>query len=287
MIKKSLMVASLLLLVHALVSPAMRRETPAPQDQWQGNLIRAQRFIYRQGPPVQAVIVGSSLSCRLVESNLAGIHVLAFNGLSVFDGLNILTRMENPPKHVFVEMNTALRAADPGFASSLFSPILYRSRSALPSLREENQPVVMFAGVLENLTNFKGRNQSPRSQNTKPLNPDLFVKMLQFQIESFSHIPDGQMVAKQFREMKQRVNELERKGVKTTFFEMPINAQLCELPTPRIVREAFNHHFPASQYAYLETPDCNEYHTTDGVHLLPQEAVKYTAYLQSKIAARH
>jgi hypothetical protein len=133
MIKKSLITALVLLIAHAFISRALRDQVPAGQDQWQRNLIKAQRFIYQPELSAQDVIVGSSLSCRLVQTNLPGIYVLAFSGLAIFDGLEIVSRLDTPPRNIHVEMNFVLREPDDSFTSSLYSPILYYGRAALPS----------------------------------------------------------------------------------------------------------------------------------------------------------
>jgi len=156
MIKKALIAALVFLLLHAILFRGSRRHPEyAAQNQWQANIIKAQTLLYHEGDPIQNVIVGSSLAFRLVNSNLPGFYNLSFGGLSINDGLNTLTHAGTLPKNVFVEMNMPLREESAGFASALYSPILYNCRRVFPSLRAENQPAGIFRRILEQIKSSK------------------------------------------------------------------------------------------------------------------------------------
>jgi hypothetical protein len=280
MIKKALIAALVFLLLHAILFRGARHPEYAAQNQWQANIIKAQTLLYHEGAPVQNVIVGSSLAFRLVNSNLSGFYNLSFGGLSVHDGLNTLTHARTLPKYVFVEMNMPLRGESAGFASALYSPILYNSRRVFPSLRAENQPAGIFRRILEQI-----KSSRPARATDDVLDPAFFETILARQIEQLSETPADELLVSHFESIQRRVNELESKGVQVVFFEMPIHARLCNLPKPKIIRETFFRYFPPAKYKYIALPDCSEYQTSDGLHLLAKEALKYTEYFKSQIAS--
>lgn len=281
MIKKALIAALVFFLLHAILFRGARHPEYAAQNQWQANVIKAQTLLYHEGDPIQNVIVGSSLSFRLANSNLPGFYNLSFGGLSIHDGLNTLTHARTLPKNVFVEMNMPLRGESAGFASALYSPFLYDCRRVFPSLRAENQPAGIFRRILEEI------KSSRPSGADNALDPAFFETILARQIEQFSEKPADELLVSRFESIQRRVNELESKGVQVVFFEMPIHARLCNLPKPKIIRETFFRYFPPAKYKYIAIPDCSEYRTTDGLHLLPKEALKYTEYFKSQIASFH
>ena len=41
--------------------------------------------------------------------------------------------------------------------------------------------------------------------------------------------------------------------------------------------------FPTDKYDWIPSPDPTEYHTTDGIHLDPESASKYTAFLMAEL----
>lgn len=280
MIKKALITAFGLVLFHILFFPQPKLADTAAQNQWQANTIRAQGFIYHKGDPIQNVIVGSSLARRFVETNLPGFYNLSFNGLSVCDGLNILSHEKELPRTVYVEMNVALRREDPSFAAGLYSPVLYPVRKILPSLRDESQPAGILQRMIENYKRFK---QQKNGESTN--NHALFEKLLKIQVASYSEMPSELLLIKRFTDLKRRVNELETRGVQIVFFEVPTNVKLYNLAKPKAIRDSFYRYFPLTKYKYIPLPDCNEYQTSDGSHLSHAEALKYTEYFKSQIAS--
>src|SRR5437660_7207526 len=80
------------------------------ENNFQANLIRLQAFLF--DPPPRAVLVGSSLSGRLLPrffegTELAPVANLGLDGLSPVFGLKTVAR--RPPPLVLIEENTLLR----------------------------------------------------------------------------------------------------------------------------------------------------------------------------------
>jgi hypothetical protein len=284
MIKNILITLLILFMLQSIVVFYWKPVVSTGQNQWQDNVIKAQRFIYEGNRRFEKVIVGSSLSCRMAAYRFPeNYYNLAFAGQGVFEGLNILSRIKAKPKIVLVEMNEVLRPENKEFTGSLFAPVLYTVKRVLPAFREQNQPIGILGGVL------RGASKQENSPNTK-INNDFFLKMLQREIKDYSQLPDRAVVAMRFEELRGYVTTLENQGVKVIFFEMPVNEQLCNLPLAEDIRKSFHSYFPATRYSYISIPDCSQYSTTDGLHLAEKEALIYSEYLKTeaeKISQRY
>src|SRR5690606_41372033 len=129
--------ALVLLLLHALV--VYLYPISSTQYALQGNTIKAQQFIY--GGAQENIIIGSSLSNRLVMDSLQGMSNLSFSGMGIFDGLSILNHSDVTPRIVFIETNIMSRGENEHFTSYVNSPLLSPVKEAIPSLRDEYQPI--------------------------------------------------------------------------------------------------------------------------------------------------
>lgn len=283
MIRKTLLSFLVLFLAYAVFVSLLGPLPKAAQNQWQDNIIKAQRFMYNPEADYKNIIVGSSLSSKLDMSRFpATYYNLSFSGLGLYDGLNILSRIESREKNVFVEMNVVMRPEDKEFAEALFSPLSYNLQRVFPLLRQQNQPVTIFAAFVKRgaaaRTADAGitRDQRPRADS------DIFLKMLQFQIESYAHAPDTSLLNKRFEALKRYVTAMEKRQIRVIFYEMPVHERLCSSPLAETIRKSFYHFFPPSQFRYIPMPDCASFNTSDGVHLTSEEAVIYSDYLRDQ-----
>jgi hypothetical protein len=290
-IKKSIIVTVIAFIGYSLFISFIAPQRSASQHQWQDNIIKAQKFIYNDRDSIDALIIGSSLSCRLIMDSLPQVYNLSFGGQSIYDGLDILSHKSNLPKHVFIEMNFALRGESKEFTSSLYSPFLYYPKKVFPALREDKQPLALMGSLLNNkvvsvfflklksLFNLTAKKSS--TDNT--VKRDVFSTMLQLQVDDYSKAPDRGYVQYCFARLKQSLSALEERGVKIIFFEIPVNSTLVDLPKPVAIRSVFYREFPATKYPYIPFAFDVNYKTTDGLHLTREEALSYTIYLRSKM----
>ncbi|OAD19638.1 conserved hypothetical protein, secreted [Candidatus Thiomargarita nelsonii] len=76
--------------LYSLILQVVNPKITAFQNQWIQNYSVAEKYIYKQETP-QAVIVGSSMSTRLLEEKFnSDVYNLSFAGGSVLTGLNII-----------------------------------------------------------------------------------------------------------------------------------------------------------------------------------------------------
>jgi hypothetical protein len=290
MLKKICLVAVLLFISYAVfVSSFAPKWWSASQNQWQANIIKAQKFICGNTDTVEKVIVGTSLSYRLVMDSLPGTYNLSFSGQSIYDGLNILVHKEKIPT-IFIEMNVALFKENEDFTSALSSPVLFYPKKEIRALREDKQPIAIIGNKMsvDFMDHFIMKckyffHLQPQQSGEQANGNELFEKMLQLQVKEYSKIPDHQLVMECFNELERYIRILEQMGTRIVFFEMPVNKQLKQLPKAKMIRETFYNKFPEGKYMYIPMPDSIAFKTTDGVHLDEQEALTYTRYLKSKI----
>jgi len=251
-------------------------------------MVRAQDFIYSDDYLPDNVIVGSSLSRRLVMDRLPNTYNLSFDGLSIFDGLKILTHASKFPKHLFIEMNVVLRPESSEFTSSVSSPIMYYPRKVLLPLRAGKQPIAILghilAGRFEKLltalhSRFATGRKGPEA-GTEVIDNPKFSMSLNLQIESYSKMPTQGCLDNSFQSLKSRVDVMVSNGVEVIFFEMPVNSQLEESPMAKVIREGFYNTFPTNEYRYILLPAKLDYVTSDGIHLNNEEALEYTTYFK-------
>ena len=269
----------ILLLLHALF--VYVKPISSTQYAWQGNTIKAQQFIY--GEPGKNIIVGSSLSNRLVMDSLQGMINLSFSGQGIFDGLSVLNNNNAMPGTVYIETNIMSTKENENFTSYINSPILNPLKRAIPSLRDEYQPVGILGEII--IRTFKpeasGENLDVNNVASQEGGDDTFFqKMLSLQAEDYSLAPDTAALRSSFEALARQVENLEKNGTRVVFFEMPVNETLCDLPEPQMIRDYYRRYFPESRYTYIRVPHCAGYKTTDGAHLGGAEALRFTKFFK-------
>jgi hypothetical protein len=282
MIRKTLLTFLLLFAAHAL---AVRFLEPLPdgaQNQWQANVIKAQRFIHEKtGTDRDNIIVGSSLSCRLDMRRFPpGYYNLSFAGLGIFDGLNILSRTGADAKNVFIEMNVVIRPEDARFSDDLFSPVSYSLQRSVPSLRQDRQPVTLLSAFIKKA--ISAGNASSGEKAPPEARPDNLEQVLHLQKESYSRPPERPVLKARLEALQRSVAALEQRGVNVAFYEAPVHPELCSSPLAEAIREGFREYFPPTRFRYIPMPDCSLYRTTDGLHLTERDAFVYSGYLRDE-----
>jgi hypothetical protein len=246
-----------------------KRKLKSDQYQYQTNIIKIDRYLYNDTTP-KKVILGSSLSARLVPDSIPGISNLALAGMSIFDGFNIIARKSTFPKVIFIETNIITRGESPVLKEVLNSNVNYKLKGTFPALRDEYQPVGMIKGIL-----YKYKKEVHEQQS---VNPELFNELLADQLKQYSN-KDTTSIHKATLQLKAEVKKLESHGITVCFFEMPINNKLSTSPYANNMRQEITRTFPHNNFISMPS---EHYTTVDGLHLVPIEAAKYSAYFESQ-----
>ncbi|NDW19763.1 hypothetical protein D0T53_12720 [Dysgonomonas sp. 216] len=286
------------------------------------NTTKAQSFMYDKQDDINSVIVGSSLSCMI--NDISGIYNLAFARQSSADGINmVLHENRKNIKTVFIENNLLPARSDKTFFNDLYSTIPYQLKKNIVSFRDGKQFISMvghywgiasndvyniFRDKLELMLKDEAPDRTPAIPTTsinieeedideiqdtigyeaKPgIDMGLFNRMIEKRYNELSVPYTAEEIDKlkeSFKETKELVEELEKKGIKVVFLEMPINNKLVNTARKNRHRELVKEVFSPSKYDYIELPpNYKTYFTTDGIHLTHKEAIRYTKYFKKKV----
>jgi hypothetical protein len=287
MIRKSLLIFIVFFGAFSLFLFLHKSEWKSAQYQSQDNVIKAQRYLYNDDTTSHGVIIGSSLTEKLLMDSLPGISNLAMGGLGVFDGLHILLKKEQLPKIVFIETNYFFKAEYESFINSFDSRAGNYVKTNLPALRDENQPVGIVKHYLK--VRFMAQNaEDSRSMqqedpNEKVLSGEVFSKFLALQQNEYNH-PDTSLIKKSLEHLNKYVQEINKKGSRVCFLEMPVNPTLKNLPLANLVRSSLAAQFSNNpQVSFIKCPVSGVFNTTDGIHLTKYGKWEYLMYFKNAI----
>lgn len=278
MIKKSLLLALGLLAAYTLLIQRFGFwVSRTAQTTAQRNLVKGEEYLYEAKGRYDTVIVGSSMSDRLVgNDSLRGLYNLSFAGQSSIEGLRLISQSGHVPKLIFVEINSLARQDPPEpELLNLTDPTQKTLKHWLPFLRQKYQPVGVFKALLRDIQHGRNTFVVPASA----LAPDtslLSKTVAQLAVSMQTPIPKPQLDSL-VRRAYTYLEPLRKAGAHVVFFEMPMDARLEQSALPVALRESVHRIFSTPPYTYIPLPP-DAYGTTDGIHLLHPEAMRYTTY---------
>ena len=256
MIKRSILCFAVLFGIHlviVLLNPMVGMAT----HQWQDNVIKAQQFIYAEKS--DTVMVGTSLSARIIRDSIPTVKSVSFGGCAVEDGLRIILSKGDLPRFILAETNLFFLDGNPELVSKMIEGVMPMLRRWIPSLREQYQPICMLASMMASAADI-----NPQA-GTSTVDMDLLNESIEHHIKYDWQMPEPQAETR-MGDMKRLVEMFEAKGTRVLFFEMPVNERLTHLKRYDQTRELMQKTFPADRYTYLPF-DTTRYVTTDGEHL--------------------
>ena len=256
MIKRSILCFAVLFGIHlviVLLNPMVGMAT----QQWQDNVIKAQQFIYAEKS--DTVMVGTSLSARIIRDSIPTVKSVSFGGCAVEDGLRIILSKGDLPRFILAETNLFFLDGNPELVSKMTEGVMPMLRRWIPSLREQYQPICMLASMMASAADI-----NPQA-GTSTVDMDLLNESIEHHIKYDWQMPEPQAETR-MGDMKRLVEMFEAKGTRVLFFEMPVNERLTHLKRYDQTRELMQKTFPADRYTYLPF-DTTRYVTTDGEHL--------------------
>lgn len=282
MIKKSVICCVVLLLLH-LIFVLRYPHKGIVTHQWQANSNRAQQYMYEDSK--DTVIVGSSLSERILLDSIPMVSSLSFSGCGVEDGLRIILCKGDVPKYILVESNIIFRNASPKLFSGITEGPMPILREWLPSLREKYEPICIYNDYFEGFywnylweepTLEKKKNKDENVNKSKE--DEIFNSEIERHIKSDGVLSDVAL-NERLSTIKQLMNELSNRGAQFVFFEMPVNERVTNLKKHVQTRTVLKKEFPPSKYVYLPI-DTAKYKTADGFHLNYYESEKFSHYFR-------
>ena len=293
----SILLAVALIVGYSLYCARNPTELAVPQSIAQDNTIKMQEYIYAGANRYATVIVGSSLSATMpAEALPADCYNLAFRGMSVFEGFEILKRSGQVPKQIFVEINTLDRRPNPRSVDALFNPIGHPLRKALAGTHDRNQPVNrLFAVGLTLMTKQNPeRGQEirkklgarhtgryvPDAQDLveKPLSPSrqaLRQKVLAELATDQATAPKEARMETNLSLLRKQAEYFMNRGTQVVFFEMPSSPPMCAGARMASIRADVRQELSDKRYTFLAAPECTQYQTTDGQHLSDASSLRF------------
>lgn len=287
MIRKTFIAAAVLLICYALfVAYLAPSSWSGTQHSWQDNSIRAEDFIYSEKDTFRHVMVGSSLSSRLDMRALPGIRNLSFAGHSVVDGMELILRSGKHVENLYIEANFPEKRPDPDFTRALFSPLHY-PKKYVSALRDDNRPLSIIGWKMSrNLTRWiTGRlhmltgtlvEQDVRDQ-------DRAAGLSVIRAGEYAAAPNDTLMEQSLRRIEHYVREIESRGTKVFFFELPVYDGLMDMPRASVSRRSVHERFREPRYRHIPLPDSLAYATTDGIHLTMDEGRRYAKHFMAKL----
>ena len=272
MIRKSLLCFVILFGLHCLLvfrCPASGTAT----HRWQSNVIKTQQFLY--APDIDTAMVGTSLSAKIISDSIPSVHSLSFSGCSVEDGLRIISKKEHLPRLVLVETNLFLREGSPNLFASQTNRMLLKIRKQIPSLREQYQSVCLLFSFLKSA-------RGEETSSTEVVDSLLRDKVIERRIKEDTPM-DETAIQNRLQTLRPLMQELEGKGVRFVFFEMPVNERLRHTKRFEQTRAILQKEFPQSRYVYLPA-DTATYMTTDGLHLNQAEQRAFSHHFKEVLS---
>ena len=261
------------------------------QHQWQDNCIKAQEYLF-QKKKYNSVIVGSSMSTRIQTNSLhERFYNLSFGGLSVYDGLNVLEDIDILPDTLFVEMNILFRMPDENFKMSQKNRFFFNIRKHILIFQEKYQPSVyignyfteflghsiidpfsafLFNPVISKLQKilFVKKNSSNNTLNTK-----LYTSL----IDDYNNAKNIALTRQMLPTLFRYIEHFEKRGVKVSFFEMPMYEAIQNSAQMNFVRNSLKEKYIDSKnILIIPSPEYKDYTTTDGVHLDVASSKKFS-----------
>jgi hypothetical protein len=255
----------------------------------QGNVVKAQRYVYQDDSDLKMVVIGSSLAAYLNVKDIGeGVKSLALGGGASQTGLEIVKRSKSKPRIVLVEINeTIIRKIDSELLDSLYHPIFYWMRKYLPMMREEYRPVSVFINSLKSRSK---QNQKPMSREAldslegRNITPELSQKAIQTAVETQSQPLSEKDVTTMKQEadlIKNQIAEIKKNsGAKVVLFDIPRESRVNATLRVKQVRELAKKLFPPDRFEWVPAPKEREWRTNDGLHLIRSDARDFAEFLR-------
>ncbi|GAB4000995.1 hypothetical protein GCM10028807_55830 [Spirosoma daeguense] len=283
MIRKAVFTTILLLLAYSLFITIFRSNIRrTAQTVEQRNTVKAEEFLYENGAQADTIIVGSSMSNRLLFDSLPGhlghYYNLSLEGMTSVDGLHLIAHSASRPKLILVEINTLDRSPDTTFFAKFVEPGWSQIRQYVPFMRLKYQPVGVMKALLRD---WRGGGASDEIVET--VDTAFVTRLVQKRLAQTNDKPEDKALRATIEDANTYVQMLRKEGTQLIFFEMPTDPRIRNSNVSKRLRELVSEQFPASDFRHIPFPD-DTYQTTDGVHLPRAECVRYTRYLYKHIS---
>jgi hypothetical protein len=255
------------------------------QNQWHANDLRAEDYLFEKNDDYNIILSGSSLTSRLIDDKMPGIYKLSFSGRAAVDSLNVVLQKDILPSWVLIESNDVTKEEDVEFREKISNPAVRFVKTVFPFLRDRYQPIAVLGYPVAKLFHVPIAEKSltlseiTERLRSRTVNEQLIRKRLQRQQKPLS---EEEFLAKTAT-LRNLVRELESKGVRVGFYEMPVYAEIRNAQRSVAQRAMIKKIFPPERYLHIEPDPAFDPKPRDGTHLSLDESVYFTAFLFDRI----
>ncbi|GAB4031082.1 hypothetical protein [Spirosoma gilvum] len=280
MARKAILTTLLFLLVYSLFIYAFKDQIHRTGlTVQQNNIVKAEEFLYENGKLADTIVIGSSMSNRLLFDSLPGHYYnLSLEGLASVDGLGLIVRAKHRPRLLLIETNSMDRLQDTAFFAALTKPNWDKVREYMPFTMLKYQPI----GVIKALLRDWGSSK-PLIEGTESVDTSFVSKLIQARLIDMQRIPSENEMQAKIDIAAAAIRNLRELGTQVIFFEMPTDPRIRNSTLSSQIRQLVRLTFPEATYQYIQFP-ADFYQTTDGVHLPQAECARYTRYLYNQLS---
>ncbi|TGK05120.1 hypothetical protein EHQ53_15855 [Leptospira langatensis] len=253
------------------------------QSWWQHNRIRVESFL-TSGRTAKYVITGSSMSDRMIPDERSGWFNLSLVGEGALTGLSVLAHSDSSAKYVFIEVNQLSVQENTKFAKENTDPFFVFTRRNFPVLLSEKQPFNFLSGTILELPNMFGfavpvpENEKPNA-NAEEIQKKLKEEHLEEVTRWYGTAVERKKLEERMSVLSSLLKELESKGIRPVFFEMPMHPKILISPKESGTREITRQYFPETKYLWYFAKG-GPFEDSDGLHLAYPEANRFFAELK-------
>lgn len=274
---KASLTAVVALLLCVVIMPVITGANPIQVSESDGDAAPA-LIEYQNEPIPQTVLVGTSLTYRLQEPFFLPLKVrnLAIPGRSILTGLEIIASYPTLPANIFVETNVMTWSADEDFVRKF-------SHRNGPRFKIE-PPLRTLIGHLENRrVQSKRRAQVDENiLNQPPAEYDNSIYVERVRAEWSGHGSDA-TIKSNIEALATVVKEIEARGSKIYFFELPLAPGMADTAVAATTRTAFHQRFTdASRWLAFNYP-VDQLRFRDHAHLDERSALIVARALRTAI----
>jgi hypothetical protein len=267
---KCALTAALLLLACGLATAWLGNGLQLPATTTRdGTLTTLNRYVREPIPDV--ALVGSSLTFRLKEEYFStpGVRNLALAGGSPVTGFEIVASQAHLPRIILVEMNILSRTTDKALVEK------YSNGG--------NTDPLFFRPIRTAVAAYENWNHAPPDHAQVALALDRLLKQPPSDFDNHVYVErafqdmnaEDPTVAVGINVMRiqQLLSDVERRGTRVQFFELPYSDRVEESRSVRITHEIVHNAFPdPDRWLKLDYPS-SELRWSDGVHLDERSAL--------------
>ncbi|MDZ4720129.1 MAG: hypothetical protein SH847_16885 [Roseiflexaceae bacterium] len=252
--------------------------------QWENNVVRAQRYLYRSNEPIRLVLVGSSLANNIKASDIApNVANLAMAGGATQTGLEMIRRDTAQPSILLVEINDTIdRQEDSKLIASLYDPALYWLRMWVPIFREEYRPASVFVSRLRRFSDSESRQLANRAVANPGLLDAEVARLVAERNTPFT-LERAALIRSEAEGIKVRLLILRQAGWRVVLFDLPRDQRIENTTQQKQVRAMLYEIFPPDQYEWLPAPPARDWLTQDGLHLIRADAHDFGQFIYDQL----